>query len=130
MSDHHKMIVTVMKTTFVKAKPRVITYRSYKHFENVSFRKDLKNELYSHADNINKYQQFESDFLNVLERHAPLKKKSVRASEVPYTSKALRKAIATRSRLENIFHRKRTRIGREIIVVDCIKRKERNFIVI
>ena len=26
MLDHHKMIVTVMKTTFVKAKPRVITY--------------------------------------------------------------------------------------------------------
>ena len=81
MSDRHKMIVTVMKTTFVKAKPRVITYRSYKHFDRVSFRKDLKNELYSHADNINKYQQFESVFLNVLGRHAPLKKKTVRANE-------------------------------------------------
>ena len=102
------MIVTVMKTTFEKAKPRAITYRSYKHFDRVGFRKDLKNELYSHADNINKYQQFESVFLNVLERHAPLKKKTVRANEAPYTSKAARKAIATRSRLENKFHRKRT----------------------
>ena len=51
-------------------------------------------------------------------------------------SKALRKAIVTRSRLENKFHRKRSedRKGafkkQKNIVVDCIKRKERNFIVI
>ena len=79
MSDHHKMIVTVMKATFEKAKPRLITYRSYRHFDGVRFRKDLKNELYSHADNINKYQQFESVFLNVVERHAPLKKKNCKS---------------------------------------------------
>ena len=77
-----------------------------------------------------------SVFLNVLERHAPLKKKTVRANEAPFTSKALRKAIATRSRLENIFHRKRTEDSKrsfkkqKIIVVDCIKRKERYFIII
>ena len=75
MSDHHKMSVPVMKTTFEKAKPPVITYRSCKHLDRVSFRKDLKDELYSHADNINKYQQFKSVFLNVLERHAPSEKK-------------------------------------------------------
>ena len=113
MSDHHKMIVTVIKTTFMKANPRVITYRSYKHFDRVNFRKELKNKLYSHTDNINKYQQFESVFLNVLEGHDPLKKKTVRANEAPYMSKALRKAIATRSRLENIVHRKCTEDIRE-----------------
>ena len=49
-------------------------------------------------------------------------------------SKALRKTIATRSRLENIVHRKCTEGIRErfrnkkIIAVDCIKRKERNII--
>ena len=84
MSDHHKMIVTVMKATFVKAKPGEITYRSYIKFDNVSFKKDLKNELNCHTDNINKYQLFEKAFLNVLERHAPIKKKIVRANEAPY----------------------------------------------
>ena len=68
MSDHHKMIGIVMKTTFEKAKPRVITHRSYKHFDRVGYMMDLKNELYTHTDNINKYQQFESAFLNVIER--------------------------------------------------------------
>ena len=37
-----------------------------------------------------------------------MKKKVVGANEVPYMTKALRKAIATRSRLENRFHKTRT----------------------
>ena len=32
LSDFHKMIVTVMKTTFPKAKPKIIQYRDYKNF--------------------------------------------------------------------------------------------------
>ena len=108
MSNHHKMIVTVMKTTFMKVKPREITYRSYKHFDRVIFKDDLKNELRFHTDNINKYLSFENAFLKVLDIHAPIKKKIVRANDAPYMTKALRKAIATRSRLENKFHRKRT----------------------
>ena len=76
MSDHHKMIVTVMKTTFMKVKPREITYRSYKNFDRVIFKEDLKNELRFHTDNINKYQPFENAFLKVLDIHAPNKEKN------------------------------------------------------
>ena len=84
LPNHKEEYRYVMKTTFAKTIPRVITYRSYKHFNMISFKKDLKNELYSHTDNINKYQQFEIVFLKVLERHAPIKEKTVRASEAPY----------------------------------------------
>ena len=72
------------------------------------FKKDLKNEICLHTDNNNKYQPFENAFLKVLDMHAPIKKKIVRANDVPYMTKALRKAIATRSRLENVFHQKGT----------------------
>ena len=41
MSDHHKMIVTVLKTSFKKSKPRIITYRRYKTFDRNDFRDDL-----------------------------------------------------------------------------------------
>ena len=44
----------------------------------------------------------------MLNAHAPLKKKVVRANEVPYMTKALRKAIATRSRLENRYHKNKS----------------------
>ena len=37
--------------------------------------------------------------------HAPLKRKLVRANEVPYMTKILRKGIANRSRLENRYYR-------------------------
>ena len=54
------------------------------------------------------YPHFNTGFLEVLNLHAPLKKKIIRANEVPYMTKALRKAIATRSRLENRYHREKS----------------------
>ena len=32
LSDFHKMIITVLKTTFAKAKPKIIQYRDYSYF--------------------------------------------------------------------------------------------------
>ena len=101
--DFHKMIVTVLKTTFKKVKPKVITYRSYKKFDNFSFGSDLRNRIV----NLKNYTEFEQRFLEVLNIHAPLKKKIVRANEVPYMTKALRKAIANRSRMENQYYKKK-----------------------
>ena len=34
LSDFHKLVVTVMKATYKKSQPNVITYRSYKYFNN------------------------------------------------------------------------------------------------
>ena len=42
LSDCHKMILTVLKTTFKKAKPEEITYRCYKNFMINKFRSDSK----------------------------------------------------------------------------------------
>ena len=47
ISDCHKMIVTVLKTTFKKAKPREIVYRCYKNFDKHAFRQHLRNDLQS-----------------------------------------------------------------------------------
>ena len=41
LSDFHKLVVTVMKTTYKKSQPKIITYRSYKYFNNDSFREAL-----------------------------------------------------------------------------------------
>ena len=42
LSDCHQMVVTVLKTTFQKSKPREITYRKYSKFNEVTFRENLK----------------------------------------------------------------------------------------
>ena len=104
ISDCHKMIVTVLKTTFEKGKPKEILYRSYKNFNNELFQEDLKKQI---GDSIN-YTKFNIGFLKVLDRHLPLKKRIVRANEVPYMTKNLRKAIANRSRLENQYYKYKT----------------------
>ena len=37
LSDYHKLVTTVMKVHFPKSKPSIITYRSYKKFDNKKF---------------------------------------------------------------------------------------------
>ena len=86
------------------------------------------------------YDDFEKEYLEVLDKHAPIKKKTVRANQVPYMSKTLRKAIMRRSNLENKYLRSRNPENKEaykkqknycsrlyknkrIIVVDFIKTK-------
>ena len=45
LSDIHKMIVSVMRTTFQKLKPRIVKYRDYTQFSNGDFRKKLRGNL-------------------------------------------------------------------------------------
>ena len=37
LSDFHKMVVSVFKTSFNKQKPEVVTYRDYIRFDNEKF---------------------------------------------------------------------------------------------
>ena len=84
------MTITVLKSSFIKLNARETYYRDYKNFSSNSFRKDLTLSL----DRINKgFDSFEDTFMKTLNRHAPMKKRFVRANEVPYMTQALRKAI-------------------------------------
>ena len=60
------------------------------------------------AKSIKSYGSFENVFLNTLNKHAPIKKKMLRANHAPYTTKALRKAIMKRLYLENLYFKKQT----------------------
>ena len=86
LSDFHKMVVTVLKTTFPKAPPKIIHFRDYKHFNIHVFRGELKLGLC----NISNYAEFEEIFLKILNKHAPSKRKVVRANDKPYMTKTLR----------------------------------------
>ena len=103
LSDFHDMIVTVLKTTVPKTKPKVVHYRDYKKFTDENFRDELRQRLSNQP--ITNYKMFEDIFLEVLNKHAPFKKKVFRANHKPYMTKALRKAIMRRSALENKYHR-------------------------
>ena len=81
LSDFHKMVVTVMKTTFPKAKPKVVQYRDYKNFNLQNFRRDLRSKI--REEPINTYDAFEDIFMLTLNNHAPQKSKVLRANDKP-----------------------------------------------
>ena len=101
LSDFHQLVLTVLKTSFDKNKPCEILYRGYKNFNSESFHEDLQN--ISSTTQINTCKQFEDTLLSVLNVHAPLKKKLLRANHSQYVTKALRKAIMRSSKLEKTY---------------------------
>ena len=106
LSDCHDMTITVLKSSFTKAKPKEILYRNYKKLNSDNFKLELKNALDS--KNATNYELFESIFLEILNNYAPLKRKFVRANHAPYMTKPLRKAIMKRSELQSKYHKKTT----------------------
>ena len=42
LSDFHKLVLTVLKTSITKGKPQKITYRDYKNFDSVRFNDEPK----------------------------------------------------------------------------------------
>ena len=60
--------------------------------------------------------------MNLLDHHAPLKKKILRANNAPYIIKKLRKAIMNRSQLEKIH--KKTLTEKSLKVY----KKEKNYV--
>ena len=134
LSDCHKLVLTVLKTSIPKGNPRQITYRGYKKFDSLKFNNELKNVLT--LENTDNCTKFDEKFLEVLDKHAPLKKKLLRVNHASYVSKALRKAIMRRSYLEKVYFKNRTENllrafkKQKIFVVGCIKKKENNFSIV
>ena len=96
------MVITVTKLTFKKNPPKEIHYRDYKKFDGNLFKEELSNKL---ADGNSSYDTFEEIFISVLNKHAPLRKKILKANHAPYITKALRKAIMRRFQLQTRYFR-------------------------
>ena len=73
--DFHKMTVSVLKSHLPKQKPNIVSYCSYKRFRNNSFKTGLDNELLKYDPYNIEYQYFLNSFLDILNKHAPIKKK-------------------------------------------------------
>ena len=69
LSDFHK-IVSVMKTTFQKLKPRIIQYRDSTQFFNDDFLKNLEN-LENINTNRNGCKKFLQICIDILDQYSP-----------------------------------------------------------
>ena len=90
LSDFHKLVVTVLKSP-----PNIITCRSYKNFSNKLLRDDL-NSLLSKETMTLEFTgpaSFTQKFIEILNKHAPIKKTYIRSNQANVVIKRLRKAI-------------------------------------
>ena len=94
LSDFHKMIVLVMKTTFQKLKPRIVQCRDCAQFSNDNFRKKLLENitLENVNTNSNGLEKFLQIGMNTLDQMVPRKKKYIRGNNMSFFNKKLSSA--------------------------------------
>ena len=118
VSDFHKLTAVSLKSQVLEAPAKSQFYRNYKNFDEDNFNKDLKLKL----DSLEKldYYVFENPFIDVISTHASVYTKTLRANSHQFMTKALRKAIMTRSRLE---FRNFLKIGISVLTFSGIQNK-------
>ena len=93
LSDFHKMSLTVMKVFYNKQKPKIIQYRKYKGFSN---------ETLARFSQIS-FGTFKSTVDNILQEHAPIKKRYVPANQASFINSKIHIEVMRRNRLRNKF---------------------------
>ena len=121
LSDFHKMSLTVMKVFYNKQKPKIIQYRKYKGFSNEAFMLELESAL-ARFSQIS-FGTFKSTVDYILQKHAPIKKRYVRANQASFINSKIHKEVMRRTRLRNKFIDSKTDADR------IANNKQRNYCV-
>ena len=113
LSDFHKMIVKVKKTTNQKLDPKITHYRDYKTFCNDNFREKLLSALVmENLDTNNGLEKFLVVCVKTLDRFAPYKKKYLRGNNMQFMNKSLSRAFMRRSQLRSKYLTKSSETNR------------------
>ena len=89
-----------MKMSFRKHSPIERQDRDCKCFDRTRFKNNLNEKP---SEGISDHESFKTTFIEVLNKHAPLRKKFLRVNHAPYITKTLRKVIMRRSQLETKY---------------------------
>ena len=119
------MIVSVLKTTFQKLKPKIVHYRDYTKFSNDDFRKKLLTNLSLENINTNSngLERFLQISINTLDQMAPTKMKYIRGNNMLFLNKELSKAHKKRTYLRNRYLKKSSDQNKKLYT------KQRNYCV-
>ena len=101
ISDHPPLVYRRLKSTYTKMEPKVLSERCFKNFSGQSFLQDLKEGL----SNTGNFSDFNDEFKNTLNDHAPVKTSKVCRNTKPHVNKFLKKKIMKRSSLKNIANK-------------------------
>ena len=105
ISDHHKIIFSILKHTFAKGPLKTICYRDLKNFDQKAFNSCLESKI---ADCPNSFEKFLQIFQDTAQLFSLLKKKVVRYKNKMFMTKSLRKVTMARSKLRSKCNKNRT----------------------
>ena len=71
LSDHHKLITTILRKTISKGNSKKLFYRDYKRFDQMKFETELKLKLNFQTNLSN--STFHAVFLEILNKMVPVK---------------------------------------------------------
>jgi hypothetical protein len=111
LSDHHKLILTFLRSHHsLKQKPKNIIYRDKKNINIEDFKNDISNlplnEIHRFSDSLT---GFVTLFKSIVDRHAPIKKRTVRGNNKPFMNSELSNAIKHKSKIRNKYNKWRSR---------------------
>ena len=99
LSDHSLMFC-VFKAGVTKAPPRIIEYRSYKHYNKESFLQDLRNNNWSATVDDNDINATIDNwckcFTDIADLHVSIKKMKVKGVNIPWMTAELSQAMQPR----------------------------------
>ena len=101
--------MTALRSQLVKGNAKTKLYRDYNSFDIKLFKEDLDKNLKS--NNTVNFSDFQNTFTTVLHKHDPIKKKILIFNNNPFMSKALRKSFMHKSKLKNIYNKKKTDVN-------------------
>ena len=108
LSDHY-LIYSVSKAGVTKAPPRTFEYRSYKHFDAHSFKKDLECvpwHVNENADNIDDAVcTWNKLFLDIADSHVPVKRRRVWGVSLPWMNTKINEVMRDRD-----YHHRKAKI--------------------
>ena len=71
LSEFHKLVVTVLKSTYKKSQPEIIIYRNYKYLNNECFREELL-QIEANGNNCDEIlKNFTSSVSVILNKYTP-----------------------------------------------------------
>ena len=114
VSDCHNLTSTTIKGHLSAQQRSKITYWSYRTFDIDKFNNEIDQIKMENLDSVisaeqvnETYQKYESEFINVLNNHAPLKSRYPRRKRLPCMNGELRKAIYRKHMLYSQYTKNR-----------------------
>ena len=111
LSDHHKMVVSFLRShNNLKLKAKIFSYRDTKNINWDQYKQDISQIPMNEINRFdNKFTGFTTLFQSIVDRHAPIKRKTVRGNNKPFMNKELCKAIKNKSRIRNKYNKWKSR---------------------